>query len=181
MKTIYLLVMIVVLGLSVSAQSKALVPDCTLKISDLPPVRELQLGMHESKALEIIGGDFRPDILEPRKRSASVYVDNRMGWENVKFISVDTIDYRVSGFTLTYDIKWKSLTEFAQNFAPKLNLPLTGWRYSGYNGASLRCVDFDVMLDSYLSMLTVTDRSASERLASERSQQEEAKKKVIKP
>lgn len=181
MKTLYLLVTILVLGMAVNAQSKSLVPDCTLKISDLPPVRELQLGMHESKAADIIGGDFEPKMLEPRTRSAAVYVNNRMGWENVKFVSVETIDYRVSGFTLTYDIKWKDLKEFAQNFAPKLNLPLTGWRYSGYNGASLRCVDFDVMLDSYLSMLTVTDRSAAERVANDERQEEESKKKVIKP
>lgn len=158
---------------------------CPLTIDRAPVIRGLKLGMIEKDAEAFLGElRFTPNF-ETMTRSTSVFVTDKDGFENVRFISLQTFDSKIYRIDVSYrtGVQWHSLGEVIENFAPKLGLPDKLWNKDlfGYR-ATMPCKGFEVEINTHIDVdVVLTDMKVVEQIAKESKASEQYRKKAIKP
>ncbi len=137
-------------------------PQCQLTLAQSPIVRRLKLGMTEADASAVTDSTFGSTAFsDGLVRELATTTAKLAGFENVRFLHLHSFQGKVFRIALDYDQSWSNLSEFVENFAPKLGLPMTGWTAPYSSQAELRCKDFLVELEfSMDSSLTLTEIDA---------------------
>lgn len=184
-----------VLTVGVLAQSKPMAtppkvlgrPQCTVPYESAPVIRGLKLGLSENEAAELLGDnlefEYNKDTWTRKATQFSALTNRPKEFEGIGFIELESYNTDIFRFALSYssDIKWNSVREFADNFAPKLGLPTEGWE-SDYVSLSLTCQDFVVRLRAGSSgVVEVTDLRTVRRIAEDMKKTDAERKKAIKP
>jgi len=155
---------------------------CGLTIAQSPTVRGLRLGMPEADAARLVRQEFRPWPTDPvYLRGLPFLVPPRIGgFEGVELMTLASFDGKLSRIEIKYDIDWKDIGEFVDNFTPKLGVPADAWKI-GSTEATMRCRDFDLRLQIISNDLQLVDRNVEEQIAKLKAGYEDDKKKAIKP
>ena len=173
------LFLILTLVAAVAAQNQ-----CTTKLADLPQPPEL-CGFHPGMTVEEVKARVpqikfgRTDDLGVSKTTINPYFDpsiDKTNFENVRSVSLDFLDGRVTSLWLGYEetFKWKTIDEFVKRITQALRL--TGeWTAKG-RGQQLRCADFELSVSIIAGgpSLRILDLAADKTLATRRQAKEDA-------
>jgi hypothetical protein len=167
------LLALLLLAVPFFAQSKT--EPCNLTIAESPTIRGLKLGMTQD--------DFKKSLGDPTVTLLDKQNLDKSGLENVKSISFNFYQDRLSDFNIRYDdsAKWNSVEEFARAISGPLKLPVNSWRYSDGSAGVLECKEFEIAINTVQRFINVWDKLAAAAMAKERKEIEDAKKKAIKP
>lgn len=181
LKAVALLVTLLFSG-NVAAQDS----QCKAKLSDLPQAAELsgfRLGMTmdqvKARVPQVVFG--RTDELGTSKTSINPYFDSRIdksGFADVRTISLDFLDGRVTSLWIGYDssFKWPTVAGFVKGISQSLSLP-DAWSPWKSQGQQLKCADFQatVSIVAQGPSFRILDLSADAALTARRIAQEEEK------
>ena len=157
---------------------------CHLKKSELASIPELR-GFHLGMTTEQVRARATRIELRPADEfgatALNLFPDHETGidkksFENVRTISLEFLDGRVSSLWIGYDpsFKWQTPEEFTQGFAAALKLQ-GAWRQKLRNKL-LDCADFSVAVIPAGGSLSIklTDEAARETLEKRKAAKEEA-------
>lgn len=190
MKIVYVSIIMLILGLGASSgQTPRKNAGCDLTLDKAPVIRGLMLGMTEADAGNLLGTNvkFEIDKFENRAeiRHAAFLASRIPGFDGIGFVTLDVFQSKIYHISVNYsdDVKWKSVEEFVDNFAPKLGIVGKVWeRDSNGIGATAHCKEFEASLTIMAgSWLHLRDTVAIRRIEEARIKSEEEKKKAIKP
>lgn len=159
---------------------------CTVKMSDLPQAAELsgfRMGMTmdqvKTRVPQVRFG--RTDDLGTSKTSINPYFDPRIdktGFADVRTISLDFLDGRVTSLWIGYEpsFKWPTVHDFVKGISPSLMLP-DAWSPWKSQGQQLKCADFQVTVSIVAQgpSFRILDLTAEETLTARRISKEEEK------
>lgn len=182
-------VLIVALMLAVAVTASA---QCTKKLTELPAAPELlgfKLGMtREEIKAHVPQTEFgRTDDLGVSKTTINPYFDPKIDktrFENVRSISLDLLDQRLTSLWIGFDenFKVKTVDEFVKLISQSMQLP-AGWSSWRSRGQQLRCADFQLIVQVVAGgpSFRIVDVAAEETVAMRRQQKEEeaAKAEVV--
>lgn len=165
---------------------EAQVDQCKVKLNDVPPAAELsgfRMGMTmdqvKARVPQVIFG--RTDDLGTLKTSINPYFDSRIdksGFADVRTISLDFLDGRVTSLWIGYDssFKWPTVADFVKGISQSLSLP-NAWSSWKLQGQQLKCADFQVTVSSVAGgpSFRILDLTADATLAARRVVREEEK------
>lgn len=164
----------------------AQVSQCKVKLSELPQAAELsgfRMGMTmdqvKARVPQVIFGPT--DDLGTSKTSINPYFDSRIdksGFADVRTVSLDFLDGRVTSLWIGYDssFKWPTVTDFVKGISQSLSLP-EAWSAWKVEGQQLKCADFQVTVSSVARgpSFRILDLNANATLAARRVAKEEEK------
>ena len=159
---------------------------CKVKLSELPQAAELsgfRMGMTmdqvKARVPQVVFGPT--DDLGTSKTSINSYFDSRIdksGFADVRTVSLDFLDGRVTSLWIGYDssFKWPTVADFVKGISQSLSLP-NAWSTWKLQGQQLKCADFQVTLSSVARgpSFRILDLIADATLAARRVAQEEEK------
>lgn len=159
---------------------------CNVKLSELPQAPELsgfRMGMTmdqvKARVPQVIFGPT--DELGRSKTSINPYFDSRIdksGFADVRTISLDFLDGRVTSLWIGYDssFKWPTVSGFVKGMSQSLSLP-DSWSAWKSQGQQLKCADFQVTVSSVAQgpSFRILDLAADAVLTARRIAQEEEK------
>jgi hypothetical protein len=159
---------------------------CKVKLSELPQAAELsgfRMGMTldqvKARVPQVVFGPT--DDLGRSKTSINPYFDSRIdksGFADVRTISLDFLDGRVTSLWIGYDptFKWKTVGDFVKGISQSLSLP-DAWSPWKSQGQQLKCADFQVTVSSVAQgpSFRILDLTADATLTARRIAQEEEK------
>lgn len=210
MKTVFIFVVILVMTGSVFAQgatprplatppkigkpidqtkySKPTIATCDLTLDKAPEIRGIKLGDELLAAEALLGEDLlslsADNLGVARAWAKSPMMSRRRELEGIRSLHLEALDGKIYKIEVEYEVDWKSLNEYVDNFSPKLGVPRDAWTGEYVRrDATMRCKDFDIVLTwGYMtSGLNLTNKLATTSIAERRSQAADAKKKEIKP
>ncbi len=155
---------------------------CDLGIEMAPALRGITLGMTEKEVADVLGAEikFEPDS-DGYTRSTLVIAKRIPGFEGVNFIEIKTYFGKISEINFGYELEFKSLNEFLDNFSPKLGLPREAW-HGNYLESQMVCKDFEMKASTYaLPKLVMSDLAAVKAITAAKIKANEDKKKAFKP
>jgi Metal binding domain of Ada len=125
--------------------------ECKVKLSELPQAAEFsgfRIGMTrdqvKARVPQVVFG--RTDDLGTSKTSINPFYDSRIdktGFADVRTISLDFLDGRVTSLWIGYDptFKWPTVAEFVKGISQSLSLP-DAWSPWKSQGQQMKCADF---------------------------------------
>jgi hypothetical protein len=126
---------------------------CTAKLSELPQTAELsgfRMGMTvdqvKARVPQVVFG--RTDDLGVSKTSINPYFDpkiDKSGFADVRTVSLDFLDGRVTSLWIGYDptFKWPTVADFVKGISKSLSLP-DAWSTWKLQGQQMKCADFQL-------------------------------------
>jgi hypothetical protein len=159
---------------------------CKVKLSELPPAAELSgfrmgMTMDQVKARVPQVMFEQADDLGRSKTSINPYYDSRIdksGFADVRTISLDFLDGRVTSLWIGYDssFKWPTVAGFVKGISQSLSLP-DAWSPWKSQGQQLKCADFQatVSIVAQGPSFRILDLTADAALTARRIAQEEEK------
>ncbi len=159
---------------------------CKVKLSELPPAAELsgfRMGMTMDQVkVRVPQVMFGPaDELGRSKTSINPYFDSRIdksGFADVRTISLDFLDGRVTSLWIGYDssFKWPTVPDFVKGISQSLSLP-NAWAPWKSQGEQLKCADFQATISIVARgpSFRILDLTADAALTARRFDQEEEK------
>lgn len=157
---------------------------CNVKLSELPQAAELsgfRVGMTmdqvKARVPQVMFGPS--DELGRSKTSINPYFDARIdksGFADVRTISLDFLDGRVTSLWIGYDssFKWPTIADFVKGISQSLSLP-NSWSPWKSQGQQLKCADFQatVSIVARGPSFRILDLTADAALTTRRIAQEE--------
>lgn len=167
------------------SKAAASVNGCDLQRALSPAVRGLRLGMTEREADKTLGGNLKFGVeSDSWKRSAIVIpqISKIVGFDDVKIVHITAYEDQLIEISIEYDLKWKDVNEFVDNFSPKLGVPNAGW-VPDTLGARMKCKGFDIVLTQpfFGSKLILEDTLIEKEISARKAKILEEKKNAIKP
>jgi len=140
-----------VCGTEIRAQTT----QCSLKLAELPATAEL-FGLHLGMTAEQVKARVPQIVFGPTddfgvsKTTINPDFDPRIdktAFANVRSISLDFLDDRLSSLWLGYEssFKWSTVPDFVAGISQSLRLP-AAWEPWKSHGSRIRCSDFDITL-----------------------------------
>jgi Metal binding domain of Ada len=159
---------------------------CKVKLSELPQAAELsgfQMGMTvdqvKARVPQVVFGPT--DDLGTLKTSVNPHFDSRInksGFADVRTVSLDFLDGRITSLWIGYDssFKWPTVVDFVKGISQSLSLP-NAWSPWKLQGQQLKCADFQVTVSSVAGgpSFRILDLTADATLAARRVAKEEEK------
>ena len=159
---------------------------CNIKLSELPQAAELsgfRMGMTmdqvKARVPQVMFGPT--DELGRSKTSINPHYDARIdksGFADVRTISLDFLDGRVTSLWIGYDssFKWPTVADFVKGISHSLSLP-DAWSPWKSQGQQLKCADFQatVSIVARGPSFRILDLTADASLTARRIAQEEEK------
>jgi hypothetical protein len=159
---------------------------CKVKMSNLPQAAELsgfRMGMTtdqvKARVPQVKFG--RTDELGTSKTSINPYFDpqiNKAGFADVRTISLDFLDGRVTSLWIGFEpsFKWPTVADFVKGISQSLALP-DAWTSWKSRGQQMRCTDFQLTVTSVAQgpSFRILDLTADATLTARRVAQEEEK------
>lgn len=172
------------LGLLFTTAVSCVQAQCTQKLSNLPPAPEL-LGFRLGMTKEEVKGRVpqtkfgKTDDFGVSKTTINPYFDptiDKTQFENVRSVSLDLLDDRVTSLWIGYDetFKVQDIELFARMISTSLKLPGTWSPWKG-RGQQLKCSDFQIFVTTIARgpSLRIVDVGAEEVVATRRQEKEE--------
>jgi hypothetical protein len=146
MKDILIIILLSVLSISVSAQTK-----CELPLDSAPKLFNLRLGMTGTEAKTAVSGK-----LNIKNKKEGVFFQNYIkksspsNLPELRAIYLRFFDSKIYQIEIFYEQKPQEIEEFVKTFSDKINLGFELWKIK--NGiAELECDGFSIISDSYLN------------------------------
>jgi len=163
---------------------------CRVKMSDLPQAVELSgfrmgMTMDQVKARVPQVKFGRTDDLGTSKKSINPYFDSaidKSGFADVRTVSLDFLDGRVTSLWIGYDptFKWPTVSDFVKGISSSLSLPEV-WSPWKSQGQQLKCVDFQLTVSSVAQgpSFRILDLTADATLTARRVAKEEEHEALV--
>jgi hypothetical protein len=159
---------------------------CKVKLSDLPQAAELsgfRMGMTmdqvKARVPQVVFG--LTDELGTAKTSVNPHFDSRIdktGFADVRTVSLDFLDGRVTSLWIGYDptFKWPTVPDFVRGISQSLSLP-DSWSPWKSEGQQLKCADFRITVSTVARgpSFRILDLTADATLTARRFAKEEEK------
>lgn len=155
---------------------------CKRTLEQAPEIRGLRLGMSYEEAEKVLGAEWKVSTFDPTYITMYRHTQDVYGFEGTRSIHLNAFDQKVIEISVQYTVRWGSSDEFAVNFTPKLGLDVKDL-VSDRSYVTMDCGAFTVKFDALVgdSMLTLKDTAGVAARAKAIRDEEERKKRAIKP
>lgn len=158
---------------------------CSMKLADLPESAELvgfRIGMTgeqvKARLPQIVFG--RPDEFGVSKTTINpdfAPLLDKTAFANVRTISLDFLDNRLSSLWLGYEsaFKWQTVPDFVEGISHSLHLP-AAWEPWKSRGSRIRCADFQITVTTLAggASFHLIDETAEQTIAVRREAKDQA-------